>query len=952
MITKCTIAYFLGSLATFVDPIAAMLGKSDGKHMVSYLFRRVRHTYIQTARTQGSMFQAIMYAFVVLFYSTFISLPIGHAVILIVFCGGGLGFIGWVKQAMASPTVGTSCSLAAISCITILTREGSIQAGKFSWSKIEQVTTILFMAITACTAVALILWPSSAVDELRNSMVKSTDSFSTLLSIITKSFLTGSEDMLLHSTYLEACKDHRLVFTSMSKQLIEAKYEHYVKGTEKQYRLESKLVDCMQKLAQHIGGLQSASKSQMKLLREQPNVFNPYHPIPTPFSGAGSGPSTIFTPPNFHPLPMFASNTTSMPSTEPANIDFMTARFHEQPETPVGIFEEFIFHLGPPMKSLVYTLQIMLDNLPSSRGADLTIAVNPRFRESLVKATDLYYEARVEALNNLYKNLRSITVSNDQKQEWAADVEEVAGCCGYFSYCLHAFSQEMAVFLDILQQMEHYQNHKTRSWDWLKVWRRFGIAGGKFARRDSEGTILVYNFGDLVRLSDDIISADAIPQAKLPDMLKPLTYTKTLPNMVQDQPVPFSYRVWKALKVFRRDDVKFGIKVGGGAAIYALPAFLESTRPIFSDWRGEWGLVSYMIVVMSMTIGQTNSSGFIRVLGTIIGAALAVLAWILFPKDPYALSLFGCVIAMPCFHIILNWKQNTFGRFIILTYNLSCLYAYSLSMKVDDDDDDEGGTKPMITKIAFHRFVSVVAGVAWGIFINRYIWPISARSKLRKGFSVLWFRMALIWKRDPLLSTMPLPYNTNSASSSSHDPKKYMSITEERALQRALLRLSSLTKQAPSEYRLKGPFPTSAYTKLITANQNILDACHGMSTFIASDPLASDREKDILEFTTNERADCCARISHLFYILASSIRLGFPLPDTLPRLEGARDRLLARLWEYRREKVRGEEGRWEEEFQGVYAYVLVLGRIAEGLSECVAVLNGLYGVLDEEMLEI
>ncbi|KAF8422669.1 Fusaric acid resistance protein-like-domain-containing protein [Tirmania nivea] len=945
MVTKCTIAYFLGSLATFVTPIAEFLGKSDGKHMVATIA-----VYFHPARTQGSMFEAIMYAFAALFYSTFISvasmytaeffgniemLGLGHAVILIVFCAGGLGFIGWVKQAMASPTVATACSLAAISCITILTREGSVQAGHFSWSKILQVTTMLFMAITASTAVALTLWPSSAADELRKSMVKSTDSFSTLLSIITKSFLTGSEDMLSLSTYLEACKGHRLVFTSMSKQLMEAKYEHYVKGTEKQYRLESKLVDCMQKLAQHIGGLQSASKSQMKLLREQPDVFTPYPPIPTPYSGVGSGPSTIFSPPNFHQFPMFASNTAPTPSMESANNDFMTASFHEQPETPVGIFEQFIYHLGPPMKSLVITLQDMLDNLSSSPGDDLTIAVNPLFRESLVKATALYYETREKALNNLYKNLRSITGSKDQKQEWAADVEEVAGCCGYFSYCLHAISQDMAVFLDILEQMEYYQNHKTRSWDWLKIWRRFGIGGGKLARRGSE---------------------DAIPQAKLPDMLKPLAHTKTLPNMVQDHPVPFSYRIWKALKVFRRNDVKFGIKVGGGAALFALPAFLESTRPMFSHWRGEWGLVSYMIV-MSMTIGQTNSSGLLRVLGTIIGAALAVLAWIIFPMNPYALSLFGCIIAMPCFHIILNWKQNTFGRFIILTYNLSCLYAYSLSAKDNDHDDDEGGKNPSITEIAFHRFVSVVVGVAWGIFINRYIWPISARSKLRKGFSVLWFRMALIWKRDPLLSTMPhthtaITSTTTTTFSSPHEPKKYMSITEERALQRALLRLSSLTNQAPSEYRLKGPFPTSAYTKLITANQNILDACHGMSMLIASDPLASEREKDILDFTVNERADCCARISHLFYILASSIRLGFPLPDTLPRLEGARDRLLARLWEYRRERVRGEVVKWEEEFQGVYAYVLVLGRIAEGLGECVEVLNGLYGVLEEEMLEI
>jgi len=221
----------------------------------------------------------------------------------------------------------------------------------------------------------------------------------------------------------------------------------------------------------------------------------------------------------------------------------------------------------------------MLDNLPSSHGPDLTISVNPRFRESLVKATDLYYEARAEALNNLYKSLRIITGSKDQKEEWAADVEEVAGCCGYFSYCLHAFSQEMVVFLDVLEQMEYYQNHKTRSWNWLKVWRRFGLGGGKHQRgRQGTGALTVS-----VRLSDGIIPTDAIPQAKLPDMLKPLAHKKTLLNMAQNQPVPFSYRVWRALKVFRRDDVKFGIKVGGGAALYVGTSVLDFRVTMLMD---------------------------------------------------------------------------------------------------------------------------------------------------------------------------------------------------------------------------------------------------------------------------------------------------------------------------------------------------------------------------------
>jgi hypothetical protein len=34
-ILKCSLAYVLGSLATFVPPISGLLGKNDGKHMVA-----------------------------------------------------------------------------------------------------------------------------------------------------------------------------------------------------------------------------------------------------------------------------------------------------------------------------------------------------------------------------------------------------------------------------------------------------------------------------------------------------------------------------------------------------------------------------------------------------------------------------------------------------------------------------------------------------------------------------------------------------------------------------------------------------------------------------------------------------------------------------------------------------------------------------------------------------
>lgn len=50
------------------------------------------------------------------------------------------------------------------------------------------------------------------------------------------------------------------------------------------------------------------------------------------------------------------------------------------------------------------------------------------------------------------------------------------------------------------------------------------------------------------------------------------------------------------------------------------------------------------------------------------------------------------------------------GRFIMLTYNLSALYAYSLSVKDVDGDDDEGGIDPIISEIALHRVVAVLTG--------------------------------------------------------------------------------------------------------------------------------------------------------------------------------------------------------------------------------------------------
>jgi hypothetical protein len=102
-------------MATFVGPIRDYLGKNDGKHMVATVT-----VYFHPSRSAGSMMEAIILAAIAFIYATFISftsmgvstffrshglLTAGHVVVLIIFCGGGLGLVGWIKQKLGNPLV-------------------------------------------------------------------------------------------------------------------------------------------------------------------------------------------------------------------------------------------------------------------------------------------------------------------------------------------------------------------------------------------------------------------------------------------------------------------------------------------------------------------------------------------------------------------------------------------------------------------------------------------------------------------------------------------------------------------------------------------------------------------------------------------------------------------------------------------------------------------------------
>ena len=317
---------------------------------------------------------AFLYAVFICFSSMGISiffgrtlglLVVGHLIVLVIFCGGGLGFVGWIKQRLAHPLVNIGCSLTSLAIITVLTKEGAVQAALFSDDKVTMVLKMIIMGVLATTAVSTLISPVSARTELRQSMIAVTDSFGELLTMITKSFLTGSADEVEEKQFLEASEKYKSLFSSMAKNLIEAKYEYYILGREREYEIEARLVQCMQRLGQDIGGLRSAASTQFLLLAQGPSLGNatPINGVPGPlyrslsFSMRSDDEATTPEHPgiltSIDEIPEDDPNVEAGP-VSPSALRTSAEDGNSLPtaKSPGDIFSRFIDHLGPSMVSI------------------------------------------------------------------------------------------------------------------------------------------------------------------------------------------------------------------------------------------------------------------------------------------------------------------------------------------------------------------------------------------------------------------------------------------------------------------------------------------------------------------------------------------------------------------------------------------------------------------------
>lgn len=404
----------------------------------------------------------------VFFGSALHMVALAYTLVLLVFVGGAFGFLGWVKQRMNNPLVNVGSTLASLSMISVLTKENAVQDHVFSNLKIVQVLKMLLCGITITVAVNLLLWRTYARRQLRESVIQASRSLGEMLGLISHGFLSGAEEEMLTSEFTSAEKAYDSAYTKMSKNLREAKFEHYFVGSERIYQLDKAVYKSMENLAQSIRGLRSAAHTQFVLLKEPPSE---------PESGSIS-PGHLSSPSlhrtlssNFrNHLPTLSAIDEGSDESE----DDRIARGRSQSSAPIfrspsDIFDLFIALLGPTVKSLAFTLSEILKEPAFGKDPDHNIIINDTFRRSLLDALSLFNENRAKALEELYK---SIELGRPRSEKIKADFEEVAAACGHFSFSLQSFGEEMSKYLDVLDDLKYATEHKKRTWNFLAVWKK------------------------------------------------------------------------------------------------------------------------------------------------------------------------------------------------------------------------------------------------------------------------------------------------------------------------------------------------------------------------------------------------------------------------------------------------------------------------------------------------
>lgn len=973
-ILKCAVAYLIASLFTFSPYLSGFLsdistpGAGNGLpsptgHMIATIA-----VYYNPAKTMGGMMEADSYCSIAFLYAAFVCLGsmsmfwylevrpgwewLGDA-LAILWIGVSMWGLTWMRAWMNKPTFNSACSMAAIIISVVIVREGG-------WETLLQVSSVVLVGTLISNAVCFTLWPKSATDNLQLNMTKTLDSFATLLGMLTSTFLLEepirqpSQDKI-H----KAVENHQASFTSLKKNLEEAKSEWFSglrgQGGKESRQAYEDAVDSLTRLAQHLNGLRSGTRLQYELTKAHSEGRLTLNRRSQTI-GREYDPSGYRSP---------AGEGRRMSNGGP---DMRSDADEVLLQAAADMFGDLVDDLGPPLKALTRTCTASLKRLREAFAQSTRVQRETPFHphdfhiliDEIDRALFTFESTSNHAIMRLYKRsdfavpsmVDSIDSLVQQDNNLVNSEHEHIFLLYFFIFTLQEFSGELISLTDAMRRIYAVEQVRADTPSWFN---RYILHGPS-------------NVLSTVRLRRRNL---AHAKSKQPGLRRLSSYFTSphrnkvffpkvrphAPNTIQTPHpanLPFYGRMKRALwdfgGILKEPKLKYAFKVGMSAAVLTAPAFFDATRPIFTDYKGEWALISFF-GVMSPTIGATNFLSIHRVLGTLFGAAAAAGIYSLFPENAIVLTIFGFFFSMPCFYYIIATPQYaTTGRFAILTYNLTCLYSYNVRQ-----------ADVSVIDIAFRRSTAVIAGVLWAAIVSRFWWPSEARGELGRELGD--FCLNIGWLYTHLVAAnsgtprsgddtdedepeTPPSDETTSLLPKSAKAKLSKSIQDfmamELHLQRKLIELQGLLAQTQHEPRLKGPFPIALYRAMLTSLQTILDRLHSMRCVTTREEWITSVRRDFILPVNKERRDLVGNIILYFSTLASAFRLKAPLPPYLPPAEESRERLVNAIRKL--DVVRNRDVKASGQLL-FFAYALTMKGVTQELEYLGRTLQSVFGVI-------
>ena len=195
---------------------------------------------------------------------------------------------------------------------------------------------IVGIGVLVSNVVCFSLWRGNATAKLQGEINKTLDSFATLITMLSKTFLLEEEATTSAEQLKKAITAHETSFTGLKTSLTDAKLELLDPRIQRAANEYDEIVQIMTRLAQNLTGLRSGCTLQNDILRARRQ---------------GRHTDTI-APSSSH--------------------DVMAAHTHQalqiknQPDDQVAVFEQFKKHCSPKMIHLTNTARNVLKELRTS----------------------------------------------------------------------------------------------------------------------------------------------------------------------------------------------------------------------------------------------------------------------------------------------------------------------------------------------------------------------------------------------------------------------------------------------------------------------------------------------------------------------------------------------------------------------------------------------------------